>query len=149
MQSVGAAGDDTSLTVEALGAGIGDAGVDIGEHAIQVLADGARDPDERGELGARRPREPAHELVAGNVVLPAAEDRDERILEQVGAIEWLVRGLDVGDLAALETGETIRMSPRVSLWSRRGLSRSCARWYLGELSAPSTLSSRQPVRNAR
>jgi hypothetical protein len=49
VKAEGAVADEADLAVEALEAAVGEAEADGGEDAVAVLAQGAREPDERFE----------------------------------------------------------------------------------------------------
>ena len=56
VEAEGAVADQADLAVEALEAAVGEAEADGGEDAVAVLAQGAREADERLQPGARWPR---------------------------------------------------------------------------------------------
>lgn len=109
MKPVGAAGDGSDLSVEALDATVAEAGGDEGEDAFEVAADGPRDPLERPQAGAHGPTAPFQQLRASNVQLPPLEDRGQSLLEHVGAKERSVGALDVGELVMFAVGEIPRV----------------------------------------
>jgi hypothetical protein len=58
MKAKGASGDRSNFAIEALAAGAGKAGGDVGDDSFDVLLDGARHSAERGQSGTRRPGMP-------------------------------------------------------------------------------------------
>ena len=62
MEAEAAVADEADLAVEALEAAVGQAEADGGEDAVAVGAEGAGEPDERGEPGSGCPGQPGVEV---------------------------------------------------------------------------------------
>ena len=91
MEAVGAVAEQSDLVVGALGQGVGDAVLEEGADAVEAAADGAAEPDEGRQAGARGPCRPSldwfERVVSGD---ESAEHIEQRFLEEVGTPERLI-----------------------------------------------------------
>lgn len=111
VEAEGAAGDQPDLGVDRLDTRVGEAVLDCGQDPGALLGDGAGELDERRQAASARPLDPAVQERDGRISGEPV-DLPELFLEQVGAIEPAVGGLDVGELGALAGGEVLGVLPQ-------------------------------------
>jgi hypothetical protein len=94
-------GDEASLVVHALEAGVGEPGVDEREDAVEVLANGSGEADEGSEARAVSPRDPGFSRSARIVGARVGEDVEEGLLQEIGPVERIVGPSDDVELDLL------------------------------------------------
>lgn len=105
MKAEGTTSDDPRLTVEALDATVVEASADVREDAFAVLLDRVAGSHESRPPRRLRPLNPLVEFLGCDVDLSTVQDREERLLEQVGAVDRQVLLFEVGEFRLLEFGE--------------------------------------------
>ena len=100
VEAKGAAGDQPDLGVDLLGAGVAEPVAQRRLDPGALVADRAREANERLQAAAPGPPQPGVQD-ADRVIGVDAIDQAQLLLEQVGAVQALVDTLDVGEFALL------------------------------------------------
>jgi hypothetical protein len=104
VKAEGAMADEADLAVKAFEAAVGEAEADRGEDAVAVLAQGAREPNERLEPRARCPCEPGAEVRRRERWVGQVVEQPQLFSEQEGAVEVAVGLLDFPEGRELADG---------------------------------------------
>ena len=108
MEAVGASGQDGDVHVGVLGQGAGDTGIEgVGDQVLEA-AELAGQIDHLGQPGPGGPGDhPGEQAASASAFDP--EHFPQLFLDQVGAEEWPVRGLDRGQGFLLGAGQVVRV----------------------------------------